>query len=87
MRETLVRIVLDAEHDAHGVFNPGDLLGSGIATARYHQHEDRCGIARIVDGAQGRGLLLLARLRPQRVLLAARGLWRKWSTPPMRTNQ
>src|SRR5262245_42413186 len=62
MRETLVHLVVETEYRAHLVFDGGDLARRRIAAARDQQHQDDRGFTRIVDSAQRRGPLRLARL-------------------------
>src|SRR5579871_4540911 len=74
MSQALIQLMVEAEHCAHGLFNHGDLLGSRIAAARDQQHQNRSGVAGIVDRTQWRSLRKLARLGTPRFVLAARRL-------------
>ena len=72
LRYSLHQFPVELEHRAYDLFNDGNLLASRVAPYPGHEeHQDRCGIARIVDRAQWRCLLPLPRGSPTGSFLAA----------------
>jgi hypothetical protein len=88
LAHALGQIVIEAEDRVCHLLDRRDLLTRWIpAYPRHEQHQDHGGVARVVDGGQGRGTFRGAGFRQASRVFAPGRRSRICSRPPMRTNQ